>query len=156
MRRSRGFTLVEVMVALLLGTIGLLGTLAVQQAVISASRAANDAAVAMRLASQKTEEFNSYLTTNDPNLPVIPPALPNVDQLADYITANGQDWSPAQFVNAEGVPGAQSVANRWIRRWRVVNLGTGLPYVISVVVTYAADTGDPRTVRLDVERRKSW
>jgi hypothetical protein len=38
----------------------------------------------------------------------------------------------------------------------VVNLGTAQPYVISVIVTYATDTGSPKTVRLDLERRKSW
>jgi hypothetical protein len=40
--------------------------------------------------------------------------------------------------------------------WRVVNVGNGQPYVISVAVTYLSDTGNPKTVRLDMERRKSW
>ena len=66
MKRNSGFTLIEVMVAMLLGAIGLLGTLAVQQAVIGASKMANDAAIALRLASQKLEEFSTVLTTGAP------------------------------------------------------------------------------------------
>lgn len=164
MRRTSGFTLVEVLVALLLGAIGLLGTLAVQQAVISASKTANDAAVALRLASQKLEEFSTVLTTGAPTN--VPP-LPNVDQFQiqpnPIANATGVvTWQPAAYVNAEGVvypgtpPAQAAVEYRWIRRWRVVNLGCAQPFVISVTVTYATDTGSPKTVRLDMERRKSW
>jgi type IV pilus modification protein PilV len=163
MRRTSGFTLVEVLVALLLGAIGLLGTLAVQQAVISASKTANDAAVALRLASQKLEEFNTVLTTGDPNTPTgySTDAGPrsNVDQFYANGMANGA-WTPTSGmpVNAEGIESAAGKAPeyRWIRMWRVVNLGYGQPYVISVAVTYRSGTGDPKTVRLDMERRKSW
>lgn len=173
MRRDSGFTLVEVLVALLLGAVGLLGTLAVQQAVISASKAANDSAVALRLASQRLEEFSSLLTTGDPsNAPsgvtgCFPPAagaLPFCDQLRPLATGA---WSSGECVNAEGlISGARSALggtdcsptpqNRWVRRWRVVDTGTGLPYVISVAVTYNSDTAARKTIRLDVERRKSW
>ena len=45
---------------------------------------------------------------------------------------------------------------RWRRQWRVANTGQGLPYVISVIVTYNNDVGDPKTTRLDLERRKAW
>jgi hypothetical protein len=38
----------------------------------------------------------------------------------------------------------------------VTDLGVGLPYNLSVLVTYARDTGKSRTVQLDVERRKTW
>jgi prepilin-type N-terminal cleavage/methylation domain-containing protein len=152
MKRDSGFTLVEVLVALLLGAIGLLGTLAVQQAVIGASKAANDSAVALRLASQRLEEFSTVLTTGSP-LNASP--LPSTDQMAALATGNWSD--PPSYLNAEGVTAtASSTEYRWARRWRVVNLGASLPYVISVTVTYATDTGDPKTVRLDMERRKSW
>ena len=158
MKRNSGFTLVEVLVALLLGAVGLLGTLAVQQAVIGASKMANDSAVALRLASQKLEEFSTVLTTGAPTnaLP-----MPNVDQFqAPVAIANpigNTNWSAPTYLNAEGlIATAPSAAYRWTRRWRVVNLGTAQPYVISVIVTYATDTGSPKTVRLDLERRKSW
>ena len=159
--------------ALLLGAVGLLGTLAVQQAVIGASKAANDSAVALRLASQRLEEFSSLLTTGDPaNAPsgvtgCAPPAsgaLPFCDQLR--VLGTGA-WSSGECVDAEGTLSGDratlggtdctpSPQFRWVRRWRVVNTGFGLPYVISVAVTYATDTGSPKTVRLDVERRKAW
>ena len=166
MRRTSGFTLVEVLVALLLGAIGLLGTLAVQQAVISASKAANDGAVALRLASQKLEEFSTVLTTGDPNLPTGNPTdagtpYTNVDQFQVGSLANASgdlSWKTTVPVNVEGIELATGKAPeyRWTRTWRVVNLGYGQPYVISVAVTYLSDTGNPKTVRLDMERRKSW
>jgi hypothetical protein len=61
-------------------------------------------------------------------------------------------------VNAEGIELAtgKPPEYRWSRMWRVVNVGNGQPYVISVAVTYLSDTGNPKTVRLDMERRKSW
>ena len=159
MRRTSGFTLIEVLVALLLGAIGLLGTLAVQQSVISASKSANDSAVALRLASQKLEEFSTALTTGNPSNAT----PPNTDQLAPMATSL---WNPAAgqppiYLNAEGAQlaaGTQAATPeyRWERRWRIVNTGTGQPYAISVTVTYNSDTGTPKTVRLDMERRKSW
>jgi prepilin-type N-terminal cleavage/methylation domain-containing protein len=167
MKRNSGFTLVEVLVALLLGAIGLLGTLAVQQAVIGASKMANDAAVALRLASQKLEEFSTVLTTG---APTNTDPLPHLDQFQPDATVGrarianvvgDTSWRPAAYVNAQGIelsgnPTAPTPEYRWTRRWRVVNLGFGQPYVISVTVTYNTDTGTPRTVRLDMERRKSW
>lgn len=158
MRRNSGFTLVEVLVALLLGAIGLLGTLAVQQAVIGASKSANDAAVALRLASQRLEEFSTVLTTGDP---ANASPLPNVDQFRSPVAianaVGNTSWSAPAYLNAEGITATTaSAAFRWTRRWRVVNLGCAQPYVISVTVTYATDTGTPKTVRLDMERRKSW
>ena len=164
MKRNSGFTLIEVMVAMLLGAIGLLGTLAVQQAVIGASKMANDAAIALRLASQKLEEFSTVLTTGAP-----PPGNttpPNTDQFQVPVAIANPigdiSWKPAAYVNAEGVEltsaptGAVAAEFRWTRRWRVLNLGPARPYVISVTVTYNSDTGTPKTVRLDMERRKSW
>ncbi|HJX51158.1 MAG TPA: prepilin-type N-terminal cleavage/methylation domain-containing protein [Polyangia bacterium] len=159
MRRNSGFTLVEVLVALLLGAIGLLGTLAVQQAVIGASKAANDAAVALRLASQKLEEFSTVLTTGNPNN--LAP-LPNVDQFQNPLPSianpiGNVTWRPPVYLNAEGLAAAAaSPEYRWTRQWRVVNVAINQPYVISVTVTYKTSTGDPKTVRLDMERRKAW
>ena len=161
MKRNSGFTLIEVMVAMLLGAIGLLGTLAVQQAVIGASKMANDAAIALRLASQKLEEFSTVLTTGAPLPGNTTP--PNVDQfqwpIAIANPIGDYEWKPANvaYVNAEGIERSTGPTTefRWIRRWRVINIRNG-PYVISVTVTYNTDTGTPKTVRLDMERRKAW
>ena len=161
MKRNSGFTLIEVMVAMLLGAIGLLGTLAVQQAVIGASKMANDAAIALRLASQKLEEFSTVLTTGAPLPGNTTP--PNVDQfqwpVAIANAIGDSQWKSANvaYVNAEGIERATGPTPefRWIRRWRVINIKNG-PYVISVTVTYNTDTGTPKTVRLDMERRKAW
>jgi prepilin-type N-terminal cleavage/methylation domain-containing protein len=167
MKRDAGFTLVEVMVAMLIGTIGLLGTIAVQQAIVGASKNANDAAVATRLATQKLEELSSRGTDTQ--------LADQTNGLFRIVAANPQDWSPTasgapvpEYVNAEGmalydnsgVPETPSptlaARYRWQRRWKVTNTGPGLPYVISVIVTYDNDAGTPKTVRVDLERRKSW
>lgn len=167
MKRDAGFTLVEVMVAMLIGTIGLLGTIAVQQAIVGASKNANDAAVATRLATQKLEELSSRGTDTE--------LADQTSGLATIVAANAQDWSPKaggvsvpEYVNSEGVAlyGADGTPAppvpylaarfRWQRRWKVTNSGTFLPYVISVIVTYDNDAGVPKTVRVDLERRKSW
>jgi len=169
MKREAGFTLLEVMVSMLIGTIGLMGTIAVQQSIISASKNANDAAVAMRLASQKLEELSSRSTDsweadkaigfwyNAPHPDVTPVWEPRIgnDQVPQYVDAEG-----LYLRNSNGDPvvpqPSQLGRYRWRRQWRVVNTGSGLPYVISVIVTYNNDSGDPKTTRLDLERRKSW
>ncbi len=164
-----GFTLIEVMVAMLIGTIGLLGTIAVQQSIINASKNANDAAVAMRLATQKLEELTALNSDTQG-------ADAAAGGLGEFVRRTGSQWQPldasslsiAQYVDAEGAtlrdssgyavapqPG-ELARYRWQRQWKVVDTGMGLPYVISVIVTYTNDAGAAKTTRLDLERRKSW
>lgn len=169
-RCAAGFTLVEVMVAMLIGTVGLMGTIAVQQAVASASKNANDAAVAMRLASQKLEELSSKNTdtqTADAQIGLAPIAtapseprwypLDAANQpIAEYVDAEGAVLRNSSNTSPRLPVGTESARYRWHRQWRVVNTGSGLPYVICVIVTYNDDVGSPKTIRLDLERRKSW
>jgi prepilin-type N-terminal cleavage/methylation domain-containing protein len=135
MKREAGFTLLEVMVSMLIGTIGLMGTIAVQQSIISASKNANDAAVAMRLASQKLEELSSRST--DSQGADWPSAV-----IGNISTRAGSWWQPIEaterpvpeYVDAEGVylrdqrlphrpqPGELG-RYRWHRQWKVVNTG---------------------------------
>ena len=168
MRRQAGFTLVEVLIAMLIGTIGLLGTIAVQQAIINSSKNANDAAIAMRLATQKVEQLNSRSTDSPAQ-----DALLGLHTIAGtWLPVDGDGHPATEYVDAEGnvlqysdngsralpdVPtGSQIARYRWRRQWRVVDTGNLLPYVISVFVTYDNDVGTPKTVRIDMERRKSW
>jgi Tfp pilus assembly protein PilV len=145
MKRSRdaGFTLLEVLMAMLVAMVGLIGTVAVQSAVMNATANANDAQIAMRLASKTLEEFATKRTQ----------AHPFMDMLAPV--ANGQ-WSAAVYLDAQARAGAQSARNRWAVSTRVTDTGVSLPYNISVQVTYARDNGQKKTVQLDSERRKSW
>jgi prepilin-type N-terminal cleavage/methylation domain-containing protein len=170
MRRDEGFTLIEVLVAMLIGTIGLLGTIAVQQAIIAASKNANDAAIAMRLASQKIEELGSMSADNEAaddlvglgqiatdagTAPLWMPKDSGGNQVPEYVDAEGvalydnNNWPLAPQPNELG-------RFRWRRQWRVTDTGWSLPYVISVIVTYDNDVGVAKTTRLDLERRKSW
>lgn len=142
-RPEAGFTLLEVMFAILLAMVGLMGTLAVQQTMLNANAQANDSAIALKLASQAIEEFN---------VRVVQPGNPAVDRMQAVATGT---WTAPVFLDAAGRPSATLTgAARWQRRTRVTNLGFGLPYNVSVQVSYALDTGNPKIVQLDQERRK--
>ena len=144
-RSNRGFTLLEVMVALVLATVGLLGTVAVQQTMFNATTNAGDAAIATRLALRAMEEYDAKIVTAGP---------PVVDQLAAATTAS---WSVIGYMNALGATNATSTPDfRFKREEQVTNLGPAQPYNISVQITYALDTGAPKIVRLDSQRWKTW
>lgn len=166
-RPERGFTLVEVMVAMLIGMIGLIGTVAIQQSMLMAGKASNDASIAMRLATQQLEEFSSRTTQA---------GTPNLDELAPVAAQTGgaNMWA-FEYVDemgrASGAPELVSTTTedddptpttvdtpvfRWRRQWLVVNRGVTLPYTISVKVRYNLDSTTPRVIRLDVERNKTW
>ena len=101
------------MIALLLATIGLLGTVAVQQTMFNATANANDAAIATRLATQAMEEFQSRTVRVD------------LDQLATQVTA---DWTNATYLNAAGVANATQTPDfRFKRETLVINQGVHQP-----------------------------
>ena len=139
---ASGFTLLEVMIALLLATIGLLGTVAVQQTMFNATANANDAAIATRLATQTLEEMSARTVRID------------VDQLATAVTA---DWTGTQYLNASGASSnVQTPEFRFKRETLITNGGATSPYAISVRVTYNLDNGAAKTIRVDQQRRKTW
>src|SRR6185436_13461403 len=88
-----GFTLLEVMVALVITTVGLLGTVAVQETMFNATANAGDAATATRLAMRAMEEYDAKVITMGP---------PIVDQLAAAVTGG---WSPAVYLTPGGASG---------------------------------------------------
>jgi prepilin-type N-terminal cleavage/methylation domain-containing protein len=142
---AAGFTLLEIMVSLLLVTVGLMGTVAVQQTMFNATSNAGDAAVATRLAMRAMEELDAKTVSAGP---------PVVDQMAAAVTAG---WSTPVYEDAQGNSREQQDAQfRFKREVQVTNLGPTFPYNISVRITYALDTGAPKTVRLDAQRWKTW
>jgi Tfp pilus assembly protein PilV len=133
------------MVALVLATIGLLGTVAVQQTMFNATANAGDAAIATRLVMRAMEEFDAKVVTAGP---------PVVDQLA---AASTTGWELEGYMNPLGSSNpTQTPDFRFKLESQVTNLGTGQPYNISVQITYALDTGAPKIVRLDSQRWKTW
>jgi type IV pilus modification protein PilV len=139
---SSGFTLLEVMIALLLATIGLLGTVAVQQTMFNATANANDAAIATRLATQTLEELSARTVRVD------------LDQLATAVTS---DWTGTAYLNASGAAKTtQSPEFRFKRETLVINGGAASPYRVSVRVSYSLDNGSVKTIRVDQQRRKTW
>jgi type IV pilus modification protein PilV len=144
-KAAAGFTLIEVMVALIIATIGLLGTMAVQFTVMNATVNGNEAAVATQLASQTLEVLSARVISAGP---------PIVDQLANSVTGG---WSTPVYLTAAGAASATpTAAARFKREMKIVNLGFANPYDVSVRITYSLDNGAERTVRLDQERRKTW
>jgi prepilin-type N-terminal cleavage/methylation domain-containing protein len=152
-RSERGFTLLEVMIALMIGMIGLLGTVAMQQTVLRASQNASEAATAMRLATQRLEQFSiaAVSATNPPTDELRARAL---------ITGAVGVWSTPEFLDSSGRcptgTGAWTAACRWQCEWQVTDTGVGLPYNVSVRVTYNLDGDNPKIVRVDMERRKTF
>jgi hypothetical protein len=144
--RSRGgFTVLEIMVALTLGTVGLLGTVAVQQTMFNGSATAGDAAIATRLAMRAMDEYDAKVVTAGP---------PVVDQLAAVAAAG---CSAPSYLNPLGSVGTLKTADfRFRREVRVTTLGSSQPYNVSVQITYALDAGTPKIVRLDSQRSKTW
>jgi prepilin-type N-terminal cleavage/methylation domain-containing protein len=151
-RPEQGFTLLEVMMALLIGMVGLMGTVAVQQVTLRAAYDSNEAMVAMRLAVQGMEQFGIATVSEGP---------PLVDELAARAALTGtlNAWSTPEYIDSNGNCAAGtaswSAKCRWKREWQVTNMGVGLPYNISVKVTYNTDGGNPKIVRIDTERRKN-
>jgi len=139
------------MIAMLIGTIALMGSIAIQQAIVNGAKSSHDASVAQRLASQKSEELSSRPTDTF-----------TVDMNCGLAQFANNTWSEVEYVNAmgkvfSGVPTDTNATNyRWRRQWKVANLGVGMPYNITVVVVWMNDSGDGKTIRLDVERRKAW
>jgi type II secretory pathway pseudopilin PulG len=152
-RGDAAFTLLEVLIALLIGMIGLMGTMAVQQTVLRSTAIANDTAIAMRLCSQRLEEFGIAVTAAGP---------PLVDELAAMAATTGavSAWSTPEYLDSTGgcATGktAYTATCRWARTFQVTNRGVGSPYNLSVMVTYNLDGVTPRIVRLDLERRKTF
>ncbi|HET6147466.1 MAG TPA: prepilin-type N-terminal cleavage/methylation domain-containing protein [Polyangia bacterium] len=140
--RAAGFTLLEVMIALLLATIGLLGTVAVQQTMFNATANANDAAIATRLATQALEEFSARTVRI------------GLDQLATEVSP---DWTDVKYLNAAGGRNPTKTPEfRFKRETWVVDQGATNPYAVSVRVTYDLDNGSAKTIRVDQQRRKTW
>lgn len=150
-QRNGGFTLLEVMIAVLLAMVGLVGTVAVQQALLQAAQNANDVTVAVRLASQRMEELQVARTH---------PGPPVIDELAARAAETGTKWSTPEYLDFNGScatgTSAATPACRWERRWKVTDAGEGRPYDLSVEVIYRLDTGRPKAVRIDAERRKNF
>jgi prepilin-type N-terminal cleavage/methylation domain-containing protein len=143
-RAQAGFSLIEVLIAMLIAMVGLLGTVAVQQSGMNAALNVNDAQVAMRLAVTTIEQFNTRKTRT----------IPFLDMLQPLATGN---WTDPVFLDAQGRSSASlTINNRWRVRTRVSDNGRARPYNISVEVVYTLDEGTAKTVQLDVERRKTW
>ena len=139
-----GFTLLEVLIALMVAMVGLIGTVAFQHTILRATANANDSQVATQLAMRTMEELNTRRTQASPFLDALGPIATGAWTVPIYETAQGR------------ISANLTATARWRVRSRVTDLGIGQPYNLSVEVSYALDTGAPKFTRLDLERRKTW
>jgi prepilin-type N-terminal cleavage/methylation domain-containing protein len=123
-----GFTLIEVLVAIVILTVGLLAVGTMQISAIRGNFMGGNTSIALSLASEKMEDLlNSDF--NDP---------PGVQKLTDRITGNNAtlssttavDWD--EYVSEEGAVGAGGF---YRRIWNIANVPTVSPTTKNVVVT---------------------
>src|ERR1700735_5794550 len=91
MTRQRGFTLIEMMVSILVLTIGLVGTAALMSSSVNMGAHARYVSTAALLASEKTEDLDRF-PNNDPNLSAGGSLAANITGYSDSVqisTANG-------------------------------------------------------------------
>ena len=124
-----GFTLIEVLIAIIILTVGLLAVGTMQISAIRGNFMGGSTSIALSLASEKMEDLlNSDF--NDP---------PGVQKLADRISGNNGDLSTTaagntdweENVSDDGVVGA---AGFYRRVWTVADVPTGTPTTKNVVV----------------------
>jgi len=117
--RSRGFTLVEIMVALLVLSLGVLGAAGMQVAAIQANRDARNQEAAVRLASELGELIRANNTTARATTVAANPYLQSFSGSA--LTAG-----TSCYINVRCINGVE-VANRDMVEWsqRVVDLLPG-------------------------------
>jgi prepilin-type N-terminal cleavage/methylation domain-containing protein len=161
-RACGGFTLLEVMISLLIATVGVMGAVAMQQTVLISGKNSNDGIIAMRLGETKSEQINNAQT-----IAAVPPT-PLVDELAAYVAATTGTcpnlhcqsctggWCDEPVNDAGEVAGASNNIFRWRRQWQVLNAGIGQPYNIAVRVSYNIDNPVPRSIEVDSQRFKGW
>jgi Tfp pilus assembly protein PilV len=168
-RRNAGYTLVEVMMAVLIGMIGLIGTVALQQTMLNATQNANDSAIALRIATQKMEEFDSAIT--------IPGSTDGMCRLWAYTGRQGRSITEWVDVTGHTCAGGQTARCRFQREWRVdtdtstlCTAGTFCaPYTMYVRVSFNTDSlnvggsggsttvsAKAKMVELDATRQKTW
>jgi prepilin-type N-terminal cleavage/methylation domain-containing protein len=128
--RDRGFTLVEILVAIVILTIGLLAVGSMQISAIRGNFMGGNTSIALSLASEKMED----LLTSDFNDP------PGVQKLTDRNGSNNTnlvslssttniDWD--EYVSEEGVVGPGGF---YRRIWNIANVPAVSPSTKNVVV----------------------
>jgi prepilin-type N-terminal cleavage/methylation domain-containing protein len=157
-RGLAGFSLIEVMIAMVLLSIGLLAIGAAQLRALEYGADANDRGQATYLAQQQLDRFLA-LATNDLNLTFCQPApgLGSPPTVADPLfpwgwcnDANARPGNPLILANTAGNPNAPGIGETtpFLRRWSIDQPGTipGIPagiYRITVQVRWNQTAADP-------------
>ena len=127
-KRDQGFTMIEVLIAIVILTVGLLAVGTMQLSAIRGNFMSGNMSVALSLASEKMEDLlNSDF--NDP--------AGGVQKLTDKVSTNNTNLSSTtnvdydEYVSEDGVV----VAGGFYRRiWNVANVPTTLPTTKNVMV----------------------
>lgn len=137
MRRSRGMTMVEVLVALLVATVGLLGGLAMIGSLLSGSGFSRHAGEAQVLAQSRLEQLQSLNAVTAPPDPVFPADTgPYPGSPAFVAETNGVLAGVTQPIDSTGVHNAANSMNLFYREvsWQTFpDPGTSQPRRIITV-----------------------
>jgi prepilin-type N-terminal cleavage/methylation domain-containing protein len=131
-RRARGFTLIEVLIALLVATVGLLGALALTGVLVRGAVYARNLSEASQLAQSKLEEL----------------------VLVKPMPIDGTTADPNNPMNAFGVKGAESAlyTRAWTWSTYVDADTTGTRRVILVTVSWPDSAGFTHTITAERHR----
>jgi prepilin-type N-terminal cleavage/methylation domain-containing protein len=139
--REEGFALVEVMIAIVILAVGLLGLAALMAQLTSTTGSSRYSGTQVMLASEKLEDLNR-LPVGDPNLAAGGSLTTDAASYSDQVQVSSDNGTTTTFT-AAGTAAASSDMLQFRRRWVIEASPAGLPAgVIRITVLVALIDGD--------------
>jgi type IV pilus assembly protein PilV len=138
--REEGFALVEVMIAIVILAVGLLGLAALMAQLTSTTGSSRYSGTQVMLASEKLEDLNR-LPVGDPNLAAGGSLTTDSAGYSDQVQVSSDNGTTSTV--AAGTAAATTDLLQFRRRWVIESSPTGLPAgVIRITVFVALIDGD--------------
>jgi type IV pilus assembly protein PilV len=138
--REEGFALVEVMIAIVILAVGLLGLAALMAQLTSTTGSSRYSGTQVMLASEKLEDLNR-LPIGDPNLAAGGSLTTDAANYSDQVQVSSDNGTTTTV--ASGTAAATTDLLQFRRRWVIESSPTGLPAgVIRITVFVALIDGD--------------
>jgi type IV pilus assembly protein PilV len=138
--REEGFALVEVMIAIVILAVGLLGLAALMAQLTSTTGSSRYSGTQVMLASEKLEDLNR-LPVGDPNLAAGGSLTTDAASYSDQVQVSSDNGTTATV--ASGTAAATTDLLQFRRRWVIEASPAGLPAgVIRITVFVALIDGD--------------
>ncbi|HEY2393490.1 MAG TPA: prepilin-type N-terminal cleavage/methylation domain-containing protein [Candidatus Angelobacter sp.] len=138
--REEGFALVEVMIAIVILAVGLLGLAALMAQLTSTTGSSRYSGTQVMLASEKLEDLNR-LPVGDPNLAAGGSLTTDAASYSDQVQVSSDNGTTSTV--ASGTAAATTDLLQFRRRWVIESSPAGLPAgVIRITVFVALIDGD--------------